>query len=186
MSNKSKKLTKQERKKQAVGSLTKIKLSDENAPNVAKETSKQLTPFQEEPGSNVPTVPIGRKPTRQIDRPQEYDPKHIKLVKAFAKKVLRRASYRQWPARNEAKAAARVARGMYKCAHCSKLFGPKEIEMDHVDPVVRIGSEDQSLDEFALRLFIPSTGYAALCSPCHNTKTQNENILRKIKKRISK
>ena len=53
----------------------------------------------------------------------------------WVKGVLRSASFR-WKPRGEALKAARVERGKYKCASCEELFGPKEIILDHIDPVV--------------------------------------------------
>lgn len=94
---------------------------------------------------------------------------------------LRRLSY-QWPARNEAKKLARRSRGVYECASCNKLFRSTEVFMDHVIPVVAItGFED--LGKYVEALFCDVNNYQALCAPCHDNKTQAENILRNNNKK---
>ena len=56
-------------------------------------------------------------------------------LKTFITGELRRSSFR-WRARQEAMANARVERGKYKCNSCGDLFGPKQIILDHIEPVV--------------------------------------------------
>jgi 5-methylcytosine-specific restriction endonuclease McrA len=90
---------------------------------------------------------------------------------------LRRLSY-QWPPRNEAKKLARVERGKYKCAICCNIFGPKEIVLDHNIPVVPLEGF-QDLGHFVESLFCSVDNYNTLCIPCHNSKTDVENGIRK-------
>jgi len=90
---------------------------------------------------------------------------------------LRRLSY-QWPPRNEAKKLARVSRGLYKCNNCKEIFGPKEIFMDHKFPVVAI-TGFENLGKYVESLFCSEENYQALCGPCHDKKTEEENKLRK-------
>lgn len=100
--------------------------------------------------------------------------------RAFAIATLRRASYR-WPPRNEALARARVSRGVYKCEECRNLFKKKEIQLDHIDPVVPV-TGFTNLDDFTYRLLCDASGYATICLTCHATKTKMENTARKILK----
>ena len=95
---------------------------------------------------------------------------------------LRRISY-QWPPRKEAIKKARVARGQYKCASCEKIFGPKEIQLDHKIPVVdeEIGFVDWNT--YIERLFCDAENFQVLCKPCHETKTFFEQEIRKQVKR---
>lgn len=89
---------------------------------------------------------------------------------------LRRLSY-MWPPRNEAKAKARISRGIYQCNSCKDHFGPKEIVIDHINPVVPLtGFED--LGKYVESLFCSVEGLQALCTGCHDKKTETENKLR--------
>ena len=101
----------------------------------------------------------------------------------FVKNTIRRASYR-WPPRGEAEKAARVARGLYKCAHCENTFKRSEVELDHIEPVVPIkeswimenGDPDWNL--YIKRCFPDVDGYQMLCKTCHSAKTTNEDTMR--------
>lgn len=95
---------------------------------------------------------------------------------------LRRLSY-QWPPRKQAIVNARVERGVYKCATCEGLFGPKEIQLDHKIPVVdeEIGFVDWNT--YIERLFCDVENFQVLCKPCHETKTFFEQEIRKQVKR---
>lgn len=97
--------------------------------------------------------------------------------KAFVIATLRRASYR-WKGRTEAFRAARVDRGKYKCASCTGLFSNKEVQLDHIDPIVPVRGWD-SWDGYIERLFCPGSGYQVCCRSCHASKTLLEKELRK-------
>jgi 5-methylcytosine-specific restriction endonuclease McrA len=99
---------------------------------------------------------------------------------------LRRLSY-QWPQRRQTIVKARVSRGLYKCAECerqgkSRLWGPKDISVDHKIPMVQVSGWD-SWDEVLARLFCNSDSLQVLCHPCHDEKTAKENEQRKILKK---
>ena len=83
-----------------------------------------------------------------------------------------------WPNRKKAMAAARIERGRYKCATCENIFGPKEISLDHVAPVVPVTGWDD-WDGFLYRLFCEEQGFQVLCKTCHDNKTKEENLERK-------
>lgn len=98
-------------------------------------------------------------------------------VKDFVMRVLRRGTYK-WPARGIAAGNARVSRGVYECAKCKGHFGRKEIDIDHIVPVIPLhGTDDWNL--IIERLFCDSSGLQVLCKKCHKEKTQFENRLRK-------
>ncbi len=84
-----------------------------------------------------------------------------------------------WPPRKEAITNARVERGVYKCATCEGLFGPKEIQLDHKIPVVdeEVGFVD--FNTYIERLFCDVDNFQVLCRPCHATKTFFEQEIRK-------
>lgn len=98
-------------------------------------------------------------------------------IKRFVIAALRRASYR-WPARTEAMTAARVERGVYMCNCCNGLFGRKEIQVDHIVPIVPVEGWD-SWEGFINRLYCEPSGLQILDKSCHKSKTFLENELRK-------
>ena len=99
---------------------------------------------------------------------------------------LRRLSY-QWPERKAAIKNARISRGKYKCNSCSgENFGPKDINLDHIIPVI---DEEQGFIDFNTyidRLFCDEDNFQVLCKPCHATKTFFEQEIRKQVKQEKK
>ena len=106
-------------------------------------------------------------------------------LRNFLTNKLRRISY-QWPPRQQAIRNARVERGVYKCASCEGLFGPKEIQLDHIVPVIdeEIGFVDWNT--YIDRLFCVEENFQVLCKPCHETKTFFEQEIRKQVKQEKK
>ena len=95
-----------------------------------------------------------------------------------------RAGHKRWPfkyeVKNEAKtekkvnpASGRVAQ-FYTCAECQGEFTNKEVEVDHIQPVVdpKVGFVDW--DTYISRLFSPKDNYQLLCHTCHKAKTNKE------------
>lgn len=99
-----------------------------------------------------------------------------KAVKSWLVQHLRRIS-RQWPPKNWAKANARIERGKYLCAHCEGIFGPNDISLDHIEPVVDPETGFIDWNTYIERLFVQSEGYQVLCNGCHDIKTELENEL---------
>lgn len=95
---------------------------------------------------------------------------------------LRRLTY-QWPARAEAKRRSRVDRGLYKCAHCERLFGPKQVHMDHQIPIVDPEKGSEGILAWITRAFVLPEGFNTLCIECHDLKTRQENEKRTKPKR---
>lgn len=108
------------------------------------------------------------------------DIEYKKLLKKFIIPVLRRATYR-WPERSQALRNARVDRGLYKCANCEQLFKSKEIQLDHIEPVVplEVTGLEQSWDSYITRMFCRAEGYQAICEQCHDMKSAVEVQIRK-------
>ena len=63
----------------------------------------------------------------------------------------------------------------YLCNGCQKDFPAKQVEVDHILPVGR----DKSWDESIEGLFCEKENLQVLCKKCHLTKTKQENLLRK-------
>lgn len=100
---------------------------------------------------------------------------------AFAKTLLRRA-WKRTPMASIAKQQARRARGKYECAECHEVFGEKDTQTDHRNPVVDPKVGFVNLDTFARRLFCDDSNLQILCKPCHSKKTSAENSERFKKK----
>lgn len=101
-----------------------------------------------------------------------------KKLKSFVVATLRRASYR-WIPRSEALSAARVRRGVYTCNHCKLEHPKKNIEIDHIMPIVPVEGWD-TWDGFIGRLFCDVIGYQILCCGCHSLKSVKENEQRRL------
>jgi 5-methylcytosine-specific restriction endonuclease McrA len=107
-----------------------------------------------------------------------------KIKKGFIINALRRASYR-WPGRYKAFAASKIARNQYVCASCKNIFGKKDVQLDHLDPVVPVegfsnaNEEGWNWEQYLERMFADEDKWQVLCKPCHSDKTLMENQGRK-------
>lgn len=101
-------------------------------------------------------------------------------LKSFLVNALRRASYR-WPGRYGAQKKAHVGRNQYVCAMCGPdvLYTRKEVQLDHIVPVVDPQKGWEDLDVFAERMFVDEDGFQVICSRHHDEKTKNETVVRK-------
>lgn len=103
--------------------------------------------------------------------------------RAFIKGGLRSVSVR-WPPRyqclNEAKRGKKInlATGRlaehYECNRCHKLFPAKEVEVNHIVPVVPV-TGFTTWDETIERMFCEQSGLETVCKPCHKGITKQEN-----------
>lgn len=107
------------------------------------------------------------------------DKKKLPNRSTWVKGVLRRASL-SWPARAECIRLARVDRGQYKCAMCGEIFKQKEIQVDHINPVVDAVDGFTGWDDYITSLFCDVENLAAVCRNCHDSKTQMEVQMRKM------
>lgn len=115
-----------------------------------------------------------------------------KEQKSFVINNLRRVSYK-WQPRNEALAKARAAqlvkRGRlvwhYNCVLCpvEQLYSRKEVEIDHVVPVVDVDKGFTTWDDYIDRMYCDVDGYQILCLKHHDEKTALENQGRVRKRR---
>ncbi len=73
------------------------------------------------------------------------------------------------------------------CVECKKDFASKDVQVDHTDPIVPIGtlSKDMTWDEVVGRTFCNISNLQILCKACHKEKSKEENAeRRKIAKSI--
>lgn len=100
--------------------------------------------------------------------------------KSFIVSTLRRSSYR-WYGRYEAMKRARIERGLYRCNVCKGAFKNKEINLDHILPVVPLTGFD-TWEGYLDRLFCEPEGMQVLCKTCHDIKCSLEREERKKNK----
>lgn len=76
----------------------------------------------------------------------------------------------------------------YQCKSCKKWFADKDIQLDHVNPVVdpkdaAIYTEEEFIGKFAISLLCYEDGWQLLCEKCHTKKTEKENKIRQKTKK---
>jgi len=109
-------------------------------------------------------------------------------IKSFLTSVMR-AGYRKWPPRYEALAKAKCGRKTnkatgrmaehYTCKGCKKEFPAKDVQVDHIDPVVCPKAGFVDWNTFVDRLFCGVENLQILCTTCHDKKTAKERGERK-------
>lgn len=97
---------------------------------------------------------------------------------------LRRSSM-FWPYRARALKNARVGPNQYECAKCHKIFPKDNIQLDHIIPVVKLSGFTDWNDYFN-SLLGKEHDWQVLCKPDHTLKTQEENTIRKILRKVKK
>jgi 5-methylcytosine-specific restriction endonuclease McrA len=106
---------------------------------------------------------------------------------SFIKGGLRSASQR-WPPKYKVLANARRGKQtnpasgrmaeFYECASCKNLFVAKEVEVNHIVPVIPV-TGFKSWDDTIELMFCEQDGLEVLCKPCHKKITKQENEERK-------
>ncbi|UOF80621.1 hnh endonuclease [Caudoviricetes sp.] len=104
-------------------------------------------------------------------------------IRSFITSTLR-GGLRRWPPKweclKEAKTGKRINEKSgrlaehYLCASCKKEYTSKDIQVDHIDPVVCIDKGFISWDVFIKRLYCPKENLQVLCKNCHKEKTTKE------------
>lgn len=108
-------------------------------------------------------------------------------INAFIMAVLRSGT-RRWPPKWNTLEAAKTSKHtnpktgrvaqFYRCACCSEEFTSKEVEVDHIIPVVP-STGFVSWDNVIERLFCGEENLQVLCTTCHKAKSKEENKKRK-------
>lgn len=104
-------------------------------------------------------------------------------LKSFIVSVLR-AGTRRYPPKfetlNEAKTEKKINSKTgrlaqhYRCNECKEEFTSKDIEVDHIVPVVDVKTGFTTWDDFINGLFCGKDNLQVLCKPCHKTKSKKE------------
>lgn len=108
---------------------------------------------------------------------------------SFIKSALRTAS-RKWPPKYECLNEACVGQKInvksgrlakhYKCAQCGGEFPAKDVQVDHIAPVIDPSSGFINWDDVINRMFCEKTNLQVLCTdPCHKSKTMAEKAISK-------
>lgn len=68
-----------------------------------------------------------------------------------------------------------------KCAECGKIEAAYQMQVDHIDPLIRPGEVLEGLewDEVINRLWCDEDNLRAICVPCHKIKSKAENAERR-------
>ena len=108
-------------------------------------------------------------------------------LKAFITSTLR-GGFRKYPPKYEVLKAAMWGKKLnsksgrqaihYTCNSCKKEYPAKEVNVDHVIPVVDPAKGFTTWDDFISRLFCEKSNLQVLCSACHTIKTRQEREVR--------
>ena len=85
-----------------------------------------------------------------------------------------------WDVKNHAKVGRMVNKRTgrlaehYLCASCGGFFVSKDVEVDHIDPVVVPKDGFKDFETFSDRLFCEEENLQVICKPCHKKKTNEE------------
>lgn len=60
----------------------------------------------------------------------------------------------------------------YRCAACSGEFPLKQVQVDHIKPVVP--KNFTNWDDFIKRLYCEAKNLQVVCKPCHKEKSNKE------------
>lgn len=109
--------------------------------------------------------------------------------RSFITSVLRSGS-RRWPPKyqtlNKAKTVKKVNKKTgrqaqhFLCSLCQEDFPQKEVNVDHIEPVVDPKTGFINWDIFIDRLYCEESNLAVLCRPCHLKKTNEEKEIAKL------
>lgn len=67
----------------------------------------------------------------------------------------------------------------YLCALCEGEFPAKEVEVDHIEPVIS-SKGFTSWDDYIARLFCDKSNLQVVCKGCHKIKSYNEGQERRL------
>ena len=92
-----------------------------------------------------------------------------------------RSAFQKWGPKHEAKKLAKKGHNQYECCACNRIFGNKDVEVDHIVPCGSLKSFED-LPDFVERMFCEAVGFQVLCKECHQYKTNNEAETRRREK----
>lgn len=66
----------------------------------------------------------------------------------------------------------------YRCEMCGEEYTSKDMQVDHIKPVVDPTKGFETWDKFIDRLYCEGSNLQALCKGCHSQKTKAEKGVR--------
>ena len=69
----------------------------------------------------------------------------------------------------------------YRCAECLEPFVARDVQVDHINPVVDPAKGFEDWPTYMDRLYCEADNLQVLCKPCHKDKTNEERKERKKK-----
>ena len=95
-----------------------------------------------------------------------------------------RAYMKRFPPKWKALKAASIGRAInrrsgrlaehYECASCAEHFVARDVQVDHIEPVVSPQEGFQDWWTYMNRLYCEAENLQVLCKPCHKGKTAEE------------
>lgn len=103
-----------------------------------------------------------------------------------------RSGARRWAPKYETLNAAKTEKKInvktgrlaqhFECNICKNEFTQKDMEVDHIKPVVDPKKGFTTWDDFIDKLFCEKENLQAICKPCHKIKTIKEKVTRSANK----
>lgn len=112
---------------------------------------------------------------------------------SFIKSAVRSMSSR-WPCKYDALKAAQVGIQLnaktgrqamhYKCIECGNLFPAKEVQVDHIEPIVPLTMvQEYDWNVIIANALCEKDGLQVMCKICHKKKSLEENAERRENKK---
>jgi hypothetical protein len=126
---------------------------------------------------------IPRKKAPDADKPYNGGTWTTARFNGFVKSTLRSGSQR-WPPKYKALGQAKQGKRInpatgrlaehYRCAACKGDFPAKNIQVDHISPVIDPNTGFTTWDDVIKRMFCEEDNFQILCRECHKEKTNSE------------
>lgn len=107
---------------------------------------------------------------------------------SFVKSALRSASQR-WPVKYKVLSEAYVGQKInessgrlakhYKCKSCNIDYPAKNVQVDHIKPIIDPSSGFTTWDDVIYNMFCERDNLQVLCKNCHSEKSKEESVQRK-------
>ena len=70
----------------------------------------------------------------------------------------------------------------YRCAKCLGAFPSKDVQVDHIKPIINPSIGFTTWDDVVNNMFCEKNNLQVLCLACHKIKTQAEKAISKERK----
>lgn len=121
------------------------------------------------------------------------NPKERNLIKGALRRVFSRSELRRQVIdrsiiTNYKDSKRKAVKFWVKCETCGKHEAKSNVQIDHINPVIKINEtlDDLSWDQLIDRLWCDISNLAIICKPCHKAKSKEENKERREYKKRRK